>query len=189
MEKPIRREPRKNKKSLNAKQLTFLAGCVIGAAALICVACFLLFSPKPEDEPDLPAQTTQATEPEKPLGALSIEDIYRQGSSMLVKTSYLDLEFPYAFSDVIFVEAVNENGVAALKFSTKTATMDEPLYTIWFGGTVGEAIGTYAGKFPVTVEFFSLPKNLSEDDQGTFKATQETFNDVLQSMHENENFA
>lgn len=186
MEHPIRRRPRRKKKNLNAKQLTFLAGCVIGAAALITVACFLIFSPGAENRPD--TEPTVATKPPVVLEELTIQDRYRQGSSMLVKTSYLDVAFPYAFSDVIFVEAINEDGMAALAFSTKTSTMDERIYTVWFGGTTGESIGTYQGNVPVTVEFYPLPDDLSEDDRGTFKATQETFNDVLQSMHEDKNF-
>ena len=186
MERPIRRKPNIKKKNLNAKQLTFLAGCVIGAAALIVVACFLIFSPKAKEDSDF--KNVETTAPAINLGELTIVDMYRQGSSMLVKTSYLDVEFPYAFSDVITVEAVSKDGVTGLEFCTKTATMDEKIYTIWFGGNTGETIGIFDEKQTVKVEFARLPDYLNEDDRGTFKATQETFNDVLQSMYKSGKF-
>jgi hypothetical protein len=66
--------------------------------------------------------------------------------------------------------------------------MDEKIYTIWFGGNTGETIGIFDEKQTVKVEFARLPDYLNEDDRGTFKATQETFNDVLQSMYKSGKF-
>ena len=186
MERPIRRKTNIKKKNLNAKQLTFLAGCVIGAAALIVVACFLIFSPKAKEDSDF--KNVETTAPAINLGELTIVDMYRQGSSMLVKTSYLDVEFPYAFSDVITVEAVSKDGVPGLEFRVKTKSMDERLYTIWFGGTAGKSVGTYLGQVKVMGEVCRIPNYLGKDEQFDCKSAQDTYNDVLQSMYKSGKF-
>ena len=186
MEKPIRRRPSKKKKSINAKQLLIIAGCVIGAAALVIAAC-LLFGGSPEQqEPD--------TSGRKSLPELTVGEMVRREQSMVIKTSYMDVAFPYAFSDLIYATAVNEERAAALEFRVKTSTMDEKLFTIWFNAASGEPVGTFdpkdgGKKVPVTVVFYNEPAGLSDDDSGTFKATQETFNDVLASMRENSAFS
>ena len=185
MEKPIRR-PRKKKKTINGQQVLIIAGCVIGAAALIIAACFL-FGDKPQkEEPGISGRTS--------MPELTVGEAVRREQSMVVQTSYLDVAYPYAFSDLIYVVAVNEDAAAALEFRVKTSTMDEKLYTVWFNGSAGEQVGTFdpkdgGKKVPVTVAFYRLPAGLSEDDQGTFKATQETFNDVLSSLAEDPSFS
>lgn len=180
MEQPIRRRPRRKKKTVNAKQLLITAGCVIGAAALVIAACLIFGGDrgkKPQEGPK-----GRASMPE-----LTVGQAHRAEQSWVVETSYMDVAFSYAFSDYIYVTAVNEAAAAALDFRVKTSTMDEKLYTVWFNGTAGEQIGSFdpgdgQGKVPVMVVFYSLPAGISEDDEATFKATQETFNDVLASM-------
>jgi hypothetical protein len=181
MEQPIRRRRRK-KKTLDAKQLMVLAGCVIGVAALIIAACFI-FDVKPEPGPE-------ATQPLRTsMPDLTIGEPTRNGQSMLVNTSYMDVEFPYMFSDYIYCQPINQQNATALEFRVRTATMDAPLYTIWFNGNVGQSVGSFdpgdgQGTVPVTVVFHKAEEKLSQDDLGTFKATQESFNEVLASMQQ-----
>ena len=185
MEKPIRRRQRR-KKTLGAKQLIALAGCVIGVAALVVAACFI-FGGRPGEDPG-ETQPQRTSMPELTLGEPA-----RSGKSVVVPTSYMDVAFPYMFSDYIYCQAINQETATALEFRVRTSTMDAPLYTIWFNGGVGQEIGTYdpgdgQGKVTVTVVFQKAGEELSQDDLGTFKATQESFNEVLTSMHECANF-
>lgn len=182
MEQPIRRKPRRKKKTITAKQLLITAGCVIGAAALIIAACLIFGGGEAEETKDGPQGRTSMPE-------LTVGEGQRSGQSWVVETSYLNVTLPYAFSDYIDVTAVNEDIAAALDFRVKTSTMEEKLYTLWFGGTAGEQVGSFdpgdgQGRVPVMVVFYDLPAGLSEDDQGTFKAAQETVNDVLASLTE-----
>lgn len=196
MERPIRRKPNIKKKNLNAKQLTFLAGCVIGAAALIVAACFIFGGVAQKEEPWEPKPQPQRTS----MPELTLGDMTRRDTMMVVGNSYLNLEFPYMFSDYIYVRAINQEKAAALEFRVRTSTMDEVLYTIWFNGMEDhwkhllgsisntDRIGSYdpgdgQGPVEVTVVFYKLPAQLSQDDQGTFKAAQETANEVIASAN------
>lgn len=200
MEQPIRKRRRRTKKSLNAKQLMVLAGCVIGAVALIVAACFIFGgNGKQEDTWEPKPQRTSMPE-------LVVGQITRRDSVMVVDNSYLYLAYPYAHSEHISVVAVNQGNATALEFRARTSTMDEVLYTIWFNGTQEhwkhdldsisntDQVGAFdpgdgMGAVPVTVLFYKASADLSENDRGTFLAAQETFNNVLQSMHENEKFS
>lgn len=186
MDKPIRRRRRK-KKTLDAKQLMALAGCVIGVAALVIAACFI-FGGKPGENPGetLPPRTS--------MPELTVDAPSRSGTSMVVPTSYMDVAFPYMFSDYIHCNAINQDNATGLEFRVRTSTMDAPLYTVWFNGGVGQIVGTYDpkdGQAPasVTVVFHAAGEELSQDDLGTFRATQETFNEILTSMQECPNFS
>lgn len=189
MEKPIRKRRRRKKQTLDAKAFVILAGCVVGAAALIIAACFL-FGGKPSGEESGETQAVRTSMPE--LGV--VLEAYRQDKQMVLETTYLRLTYPYSFEDYIKVRTV-AGGVhtTGLEFWVQTSTMEEKMYTIWFNGQIGEQIGTFDPEdgqpaVPVTVEFSVMPDGLSADDQSTFKAAQETFNDVLPSLHENQNF-
>lgn len=184
MEQPIRRKTRRKKKTINAKQLLISAGCVIGAVALIIAACLIFGGKEKEEEP-----VSRIAMP-----ALTVGEASRKGQSWVVETSYLDVALPYAFSDYIYVTAANEGTITALDFYVRTANMDEKLYTISFNASQGELVGHYdpkdgMGAVPVTVAFYPVPAGLSEDDRGTFFATQETFNDALTSMKEDPAFS
>lgn len=173
----------KNKKSKgntpNKKQL-LIAGCVIGVVALIVAACVFLGKDKE------PAVYNPERGPLKELTAGSPE---RQGEMMVVDTSYGEVKFPYAFSDLIGVEALNQGNQAALMFTARINGQDEDLYTIWFNGSDGVTAGSMDlkdGEAPVTVTLviYNPGSNLSGDDLTTFYATQETVNDVLSSLVE-----
>lgn len=190
MDQPIRRRPRRKKRNLNAKQL-LIAGCVIGAVALVVAACLIFPGPGEEEGIAVPTVQGQAA---VDMPALTVNGLHRDGETMVVDTSYMDVAFPYAFSDLIGVEAVNQEEMAALEFRAKIGGGDRKLYTVWFNNTQGQSVGTYDlqnGEAPVcvTVVFYDPPAELGGDDRVTFFATQETFNDVLASMKEDGNFS
>lgn len=166
------------------KKLFWIAGCVVGVVALIVAACIFLGGDKG------PA----VYDPERgPLKELTVGSMERQGETMVVDTSYGEVKFPYAFSDLIRVEAFNQGNQTALTFTARIGGQDEKLYTIWFNSPEGTAAGSMDlkdGEDPVTVTlvFYQPDAELSEGDRTTFYATQETVNDVLASLEEGGNF-
>lgn len=185
MEQPVRRRPRKRKISKTNRLL--IAGCVIGAVALIVAAC-IIFGGGKNEEAVQPANPDRSAMPE-----LTVGDVTRDGERMVVDTSYMDVAYPYAFSDLISVEAVNQDKITGLEFTAKIDGSSRALYTIWFNSTQGQTAGTFdpqdgEGAVVVTVEFFSPEEALQGDHLVTFYATQETINDVLDSMKLDKNF-
>lgn len=190
MEQPIRRRPRRRKKKTpNAKQL-LIAGCVIGAVALIIAACIVFSNPGGDGEDSV----VPTAHDRSPLTELTVNGLSRDGEMMVVDTSWMDVAFPYAFSDLIQVEAINQEKMAGLEFRAKINGANRKIYTIWFNSTEGQSVGTYDlndGEAPVTVtvSFYDPDTELEGDDRVTFYATQETFNDVLASMKNDGDFS
>lgn len=186
MEQPVRRRPRRRKKTPNSKQL-LIAGCVIGAVALIVAACIFVFTL---------AGGCAGEQPQTPRGdlkELTVGEFVREQETMVVHTSYLDVAFPYAFSDLIGVEAVNEQTAAGLTFTVTINKEKHKLYTLWFNSEAGDTAGSFDledGHEPVRVSvvFYKPDSGLEEDDRTTFFATQETINDVLDYMEKDSHF-
>ena len=170
-------------KTPNKKRL-LIAGCVVGVVALIVAACVFLGK---DEEPAV-------YNPQRgPLKELTVGSTERQGEMMVVDTSYGNVKFPYAFSDLIGVEALNQGNQTALTFTARIDGQNEELYTIWFNGSKGMTAGSMDlqdGETPITVTLviYNPGRNLSGDDLTTFYATQETVNDVLSSLEETGNF-
>ena len=167
----------------NKKRL-LIAGCVVGVVALIVAACVFLGRD----------QKPAVYDPDRgPLKELTIGASERQGETMVVDTSYGEVKYPYAFSDLIGVEALNQGNQTALTFTARINGQAENLYSIWFNGADGLAAGSMDlqdGEAPVTVTLviYSPGAHLSGDYLTTFYATQETVNDVLSSLKENGNY-
>lgn len=197
MEQPIQRNPRRRPrkqsfiekiqekiKTLNSKQL-LIAGCVVGAVALIVAACIFFFG----------GNGAEPTDPERTqIRELTVGSMERDAETMVVQTSYMPVEFPYAFSDLIQVQAVNQDKQAALEFSARIDGADRTLYTVWFNAEVGQRVGSFDlqdGEKPVqvTVVFYEPDAELQGDHRITYYATQETVNDVLTSMEKDEHFS
>ncbi|MBQ8029477.1 MAG: hypothetical protein IJ262_08755 [Clostridia bacterium] len=121
---------------------------------------------------------------------LSIVSYTENGEWMEVETSYGKFHYPFAFSDIIKIEAVNKGVSAQLRFSAKIEDKIIDAYTIYFNEPKGVPCGILkmSEEIPVTVEFENAPKKLDDDWLITFNAVQETFNDVLISMSENNDF-
>lgn len=181
-DQPQRRPVRRRKKKQDKKIFW-----IIGAAAVVLIAVIWLLIGTGDKMP-------QAHDPERgPLRELSVNAMTRQGETMVVDTSYMKLEFPYAFSDLIKVEAINQGNQTGLAFTAPIAGEDRKLYTIWFNGRDGEKVGAYDlgdGEKPVvvTLAFYSPAAKLEGDDRITFFATQETVNDIVSSMRKDAHF-
>ena len=174
-QQPVRRNRRKQRR-LNGKLIVIAVAVV---AVLVGAVCLLW--PRGED-------SSVAYDPNRgPLKELTVGEENRRGETMVVDTSYLPVEFPYAFSDLIRIHPINQDHQTALSFCALIAGEEQELFTIWFNGKDGQMVGTFDLKdgkkpVPVTLVFYSPDASLQGDDRVTFFATQETVNDVLNAM-------
>lgn len=136
-----------------------------------------------------PADVTPAEERTE----FKIESVTEQGESVSVTTTYGTFAYPFAFSDLIVIEAVDLETTAQLKFFLDMDGVNVPIYTVCYNSEEGSLCGhlTLPDKeeaIPVSVILGEIPEDISEDWKLTFYATQETFNEVLFSMAEDVNF-
>lgn len=184
MSQPQRRRPAQRRRK---KQNTMLIWVAVAAAVVLIGLVCLLLIPKGEQKP-------VAYDPNRaPLKPLTVGEYTRNGETLVVDTSYMDVEFPYAFSDLIRVEAVGQGNQTGLAFSATIAGESRELYTLWFNGKDGQTVGIFdpedgAGAVVVTLVFYNVDAQLQDDDRTTFFATQETVNDVLASMKKHNKF-
>ena len=144
--------------------------------------------------PDSPS-TTEST-PDAQTGTseqLEIERIEEQGDSVVVITNFCRVKYPYAFSDLVQVEQINSDEKVALRFYAVINGKRMDLYELVFGGEgnlqVGALIRPYVLEpMLVYAEIFSEPSDLKEDERIAFIAARETFDDVVNSLQENELF-
>jgi hypothetical protein len=134
---------------------------------------------------------TQVTQPSEKI--LTVKSVEEQGNMIVVYTNYCQIKYPYAFADLINVEAINSNEKTSLLFTVLLDGKKMNIYELTFGGegsiSVGE-ITLIPGQAPVNVyaTFYESGTDLNEDMRIAFFAAQETFNDVAASLGENMNF-
>lgn len=178
--RPVRR-PRKKKKD---NKILWIAAAV---AVVVLIAVIWLLAGSGDELP-------QGYDPDRgPLRELTVNAQTRDAERLVIDTSYMQLEYPYAFSDLIQVEALNQGNQTGLAFTAKIAGADRKLYTLWFNGRDGEKVGAYDlrdGEKPVivTLTFYTPAAELQGDDRITFFATQETVNDVMAAMKRDSHF-
>jgi len=175
---------KRTRKQNNRKGLV----ATIATLTVVLVALLLvfLFSGRVGDDPTTPAY-------EIPIKTLTIESVEEQKSTMVVKTTYGQFSYPFAFSDLLHIEEENEISWSALHFYLYLQGKRYAIYSIFFNEGDGEPIGLIDlgdewTETLVTVVFHSLPTGMNEEFERTFYATQETFNDVLVSLEENDSF-
>ena len=138
------------------------------------------------------APETEVTEPARK--ELTVESEEQQDTVMAVQTSYGTVKYPFAFSDLIEVTAVNGDSQAALEWYALIGEEKYPIFTITFNGSEGDLIGTMEIEVdrtaePVHMVFFAADGKLEGSDLNTFYVAQEVVNDVIASLAENEAFA
>ena len=169
-------------------------------AALLAVIVVLLVllignleKPQPPVDQDK-NPSTEVTQPSEPQEIhLEIEKVEEQADVVVVTTNYCEIKYPYAFSDLVKVEAVNDDGIMSLLFVAQIEESKIKLYELFLGGEKGMHIGSLTlsqGQGPVDVYavIYEADANVNADNRITFIAAQETFNDVMVSLMENENF-
>lgn len=121
---------------------------------------------------------------------LLVESVTERDDAMLVVTTYGTVKYPYAFSDLMTVEAETFKDYAVLEFGATIDGTVHKLYSLIFNGEEGFPVGTLLvdGETYVVTALFHDVSGIGDDDMVTFYATQETFNDVVNSLSENQGF-
>lgn len=135
--------------------------------------------------------STATEEPEKTQ--LAVDSIEEQGDTMMVNTPFCVLKYPFAFADLIQIEALNNGDAAELVFSANLDLSAYRLFTLTFGGSGDILLGTMMlpdreEAVEVYATLYQIDETLSADFVNTFNAAQECFNDVVVSLMENEGF-
>ena len=174
-------------------------------AVLLAVILFLLIllvgnlekarQPVIQEEPGT-SVSTPTSEPSGPNqndvpGSLTIGSITEQGDVVIVNTNYCQIKYPYAFSDLVQVEAINQGERSVLLFTAYLNGSKVKLYELSFGDQGGMKVGTLSfGQNAVDVHA-TIYEPIPGQDEGSriaFIAAQETFNDVASSLLDNANF-
>lgn len=170
---------------------TFLLLCILILAVFAIAAAVYFIAGGKMGVPGAgktPESQIQETETDK-LIVMSIEE---DAESVIVETSYGQMRYPYSFSDIIKIEPINYGQYSELKFNADISGKTIPLYSLRFNHDSGipaaeMVLPISKEKIGVSVEFYE-PDGLSEEETTVFYAALETFNDVLDSFAENENF-
>ena len=171
-----------NKKTTRDKLQLIKVVLIVILAALIMVVVLLPQESDSDTEGTQPTQTTTMPEKVPEMVVLSIEE---QGDWMCVSTSYGDFRYPFAFSDLITIEAQSADDHVALCFYANINGSAEPVFTLWLNGQYGIFAGTLTASgvaYALNVEFIEPGEDLAQEVLGGFYAAQETLNDVLDSM-------
>lgn len=143
-----------------------------------------------DDKPDTdPVNTDQVLTDLPELKLISSEEVENW---VIVETTYGKFRYPYAFTDIIGVNVLNQGIAAQLQFLANIDGNDAVLYTIHYNNPIGSPFGTlkldHVGEVEVSVEFGDVPESVSSDWENTFYAAQDTFNDVRVFMMEDARF-
>lgn len=167
--------------------------CVI--AALAAAAAITGCGKQPAET--LPGETTPGSTEATTLPAetvmLTVDSVAEQDGQMVVTASWCVLRYPFAFGDLIQVTAKQTRDVSALCFAARIGEETPKIFDLRFGGSEGICLGTL--ELPGTGETVQVygvlhepGDSLSEAQMSTFRAVQETFNDVCASLAENPGF-
>ena len=124
-------------------------------------------------------------------GGLEVLSIQEQDAQVIVTTSYCVVKYPYAFSDLVQVETINQDEKASLRFYTVLDETKLYLYELVFDGTGSIPLGTITvGQkvMGVSAVIHQPGATLEGDVRVAFVAAQETFNDVVLSLKDNSNY-
>lgn len=181
----------------------------IAAVAVIALALILFLPGKtPDVQETLPQeaqeQTLQtqpasgednATVPEQTESSrleLTVESVEQEEQTMVITTSYCVLKYPFAFSDLIRVTAVEQDGLPALLFHAYLNGAEYPIFSIVFDGAEGIPVGTLelsdGTTVSVTAQLYEADGSLAQEMLGSFYAAQENFNDIISSLNDAEGF-
>lgn len=197
MGKYERKAPAKVKRKKNSIYVVLLAVVVL-ILAVVAIGLGEMRGDLPAEQNPVStegnSQTDSATEVTLPARKeLTIDSLEQQGDMMVLKTSYGTMKYPFAFSDLVEVEAVNREMQASLEWFALIGEEEYPIFTLTFNGNDGEMIGTMVIDADKPAEqvcmlFFTADEKLEEAELQTFYAVQEIINDVIASLPDNEEY-
>ncbi len=168
---------------------------------MICASIVLLCGCSAETAREVTVyevETTRATETdsytetqELPSADLVLLEHTESGQIDIV-TAYCTLSFPDAYRDLLEVKFVDDGMRGALDFYARLTVGSYPAFTVSFSGKGESRLGTLefeGGQLDVYVTFAEESGDLSEDDRLSFRAAQEQFNEIWESLTANERFS
>lgn len=184
---------RKKKRRFPLWILLVLLLCAAAAAVVIFGRDFLPAEIDPTRESTAETRETAPMETETtPAQTLQILSSREEGAWVLVDTTYVSVRYPFAFSDLIRVEPEN-GGTERLIFRVQIGSTTFDMFAVCFDDSGIIDLGTVSlpgGEIrPLTAEVYPVPDTLDADGRNTYLAAQESFNDVVASLGENENVA
>ena len=186
----------------------FVGTFVVIILILIAVIIAMLVSKdsgEPQGTEDLPpSQTGGYLPPDAPIDTtpfnseinvpeLKIESIEDGDKEAVLKTNYCELRYPSMYYDLLKADAYFGDGTGCIIFSANIGGGYATVYTVIFNGEDGRSLGTLKldgvdDPVRVSVNFYEPASNILGDALEGFYAAQETFNDIIASLAENENF-
>lgn len=136
---------------------------------------------------DVQMESTQLSDDEFEAASQNEQD----GTNVVVQTAYCDLKYPFAMSDVVQVERDQRADVEILDFMFVCDEIRTPLFTLSFGNTENDLIGTITmptgDSVDVHLTTYDMPESLQDkqDAAGAYFAALEILNDILDSLNEN----
>ena len=194
-----------NRLTTNIKRSVLLTLCALVIVALPITAMACTSSERPSNQKTTTTTVTPAN-PDNNQSTASDEDgkdydysgfeilsTKENDGKIELETTLGKLSYPSAFSDVITVKAEGGKSSAKLSFYAKLSTGEALIYSIIYGGDEGTpcgalSVGNDTKTVIVHVTFAEAPDNITDGDEATFYATQETFNDAIASMEADERF-
>lgn len=200
----------KQKKPASTKNFnSIFVGCFVVIILILIAVIVVMLASGNEGDPDdtegpAQSQSGQLVPPDSPIDTtpfdseinmpeLKIESIVDGDRDVTVKTNYCELHFPSMYYDLIKADAYYGDGTGCIIFSANVGVGYVTVYTIIFNGEDGSSVGTLKldgveTPIRVSVNFYEAPETLSGDALEGFYAAQETFNDIIIALGENENF-
>lgn len=167
----------------------FVALAVAGAAAACSRQEPAESTPHTETGPSQQIQQTTAPVEQPPL---TVESVTEEGGRIVVNSSWCTVAYPFAFADLLRVNAGQIMGSPALCFTAVIGGEEYAVFDICFGRgdiLLGELELPVTGeKIQVRADLHKAPEGLTEGQLSSFLAAQECFNDVSASLMEHPGF-
>ena len=180
-----------SRKANTQRKVLTVTCAVLGVVLVLLVMILVRMNASEHQVPGVSGEDVSSTNGEEyQEKELQIQNVTEQDDTVLVETTYGTLRYPYAFSDLMSVEAEVFEDYSALNFNATLDGKTVKLYTLLFNMREGVPVGTLEVEdqmYAITAQFHD-PEGVSDENIVTFYAVQETFNDVVNSLSENEGF-
>lgn len=185
----MEKNEKRHRKSSRKKEDKLKIACWILATVLLALLTVVVGGYVLRDYYTIPDATSQDGG-DSGLKELQITSSVTEGDRVVVSTTYGTLWYSAAFVDQIHVEASNHGTYSQLDFKVVIDGKAELMYTVLFEKNTGIPVGTMKvdGATYLVTAMVHSPEGITEANRLNFYAAQETFNDVMNSLGENDGF-